>query len=150
MVWRGRSGWSEHGDYISRMVEVFGKSVECCDGVCWLNIGDAYAKRGSLGCIEKGVFHNSSTPNTAHKNNKLYPRWFEAQRPPLLPARLALALQDDGWWVRSEVIWSKPNPMPESITDRPTSAHKKVFLLSKSQRTSTMPTRCERLLYQIL
>ena len=49
-----------------------------------------------------------------------------------MPARVALALQADGWWVRSEIIWNKPNPMPESVTDRPTNAHEKVFLLSKS------------------
>jgi len=49
----------------------------------------------------------------------------------MMPARLAIALQEDGWWLRSEIIWHKPNPMPESITDRPTSAHEKVYLLTK-------------------
>jgi DNA modification methylase len=52
----------------------------------------------------------------------------------LMPARVALALQADGWWLRSDIIWSKPNPMPESVTDRPTSAHEHVFLLTKSAR----------------
>ncbi len=52
----------------------------------------------------------------------------------MIPNRLAIALQDDGWWVRSEIIWHKPNPMPESIKDRPGSAHEKVWLLSKSER----------------
>ncbi len=52
----------------------------------------------------------------------------------MMPARLALALQSDGWWLRSEIVWSKPNPMPESVTDRPTSAHEKVFLLTKSAK----------------
>ena len=52
----------------------------------------------------------------------------------MVPNRLAIALQEDGWWVRSEIIWAKPNPMPESITDRPTTAHEKIWLLSKSQR----------------
>ncbi len=52
----------------------------------------------------------------------------------LMPARLALALQADGWWVRSDIIWHKPNPMPESCTDRPTSAHEHVFLLTRSAR----------------
>lgn len=52
----------------------------------------------------------------------------------MVPNRLAIALQEDGWWVRSEIIWHKPNPMPESITDRPAGAHEKVFLLTKSQR----------------
>ena len=52
----------------------------------------------------------------------------------LMPARLALALQADGWWVRSDIIWHKPNPMPESVTDRPTSAHEHVFLLTSAAR----------------
>ena len=52
----------------------------------------------------------------------------------LMPARLAIALQEQGWWLRSEIVWHKPNPMPESVTDRPTSAHEKVFLLAKSER----------------
>ena len=52
----------------------------------------------------------------------------------MMPARVALALQADGWWIRSEIIWHKPNPMPESCTDRPTSAHEKLYLLSKSAR----------------
>ena len=52
----------------------------------------------------------------------------------MMPARLALALQADGWWARSDIIWHKPNPMPESVTDRPTSAHEHVFLLTKSAR----------------
>jgi hypothetical protein len=52
----------------------------------------------------------------------------------LMPARLALALQADGWWVRSDIIWHKPNPMPESVTDRPTNAHEHVFLLAKAER----------------
>jgi DNA modification methylase len=52
----------------------------------------------------------------------------------MIPARVALALQADGWWLRSDIIWHKPNAMPESVTDRPTSAHEHVFLLSKSER----------------
>lgn len=52
----------------------------------------------------------------------------------MMPARIALALQADGWWVRSEIIWHKPNPMPESITDRPTSSHEKIYLLARSER----------------
>lgn len=52
----------------------------------------------------------------------------------MVPNRLAIALQEDGWWVRSEIIWAKPNPMPESIRDRPATAHEKVFLLSKGER----------------
>ena len=59
---------------------------------------------------------------------------FDAKQLMLMPARVAMALQADGWWLRSEIVWHKPNPMPESVTDRPTSAHEKLFLLSKSAR----------------
>jgi len=52
----------------------------------------------------------------------------------MIPARVALALQADGWWVRSDVVWSKPNPMPESVTDRPTRSHEYLFLLTKAER----------------
>ena len=52
----------------------------------------------------------------------------------MIPARVAMALQADGWWLRSDSIWKKPNPMPESVTDRPTSSHEHIFLLSKSKR----------------
>ena len=52
----------------------------------------------------------------------------------MMPARVALALQADGWWLRSEIIWHKPNPMPESVTDRPTCAHEKMFLLTQSPK----------------
>ena len=52
----------------------------------------------------------------------------------MMPAGVAMALQADGWWLRSEIIWHKPNPMPESVTDRPTSAHEKMFLLSKAAK----------------
>lgn len=51
----------------------------------------------------------------------------------LMPARVAMALQADGWWLRAEIVWSKPNPMPESVRDRPTAAHEKVFLLSTAK-----------------
>ena len=51
-----------------------------------------------------------------------------------IPWRVAFGLQDDGWYLRSDIIWSKPNPMPESVTDRPTKAHEYLFLLSKSER----------------
>ena len=52
----------------------------------------------------------------------------------MMPARLALALQADGWWIRSDIIWNKPNPMPESVTDRCVSAHEHIFMLTKSPR----------------
>jgi DNA modification methylase len=126
--------------YISRMVEVFREvgRVLRPDGTCWLNIGDAYAGSSMSGGVGKGTIHGSQ-----HGDRKGVDLRMPGTKPLcglkpkdllMLPARLALALQADGWWLRSEIIWAKPNPMPESITDRPTSAHEKVFLLSKSRR----------------
>jgi DNA modification methylase len=137
----GQIGLEPTGDvYISRMVEVFREvgRVLRPDGTCWLNIGDAYAGSSMSGGVGKGTIHGSQ-----HGDRKGVDLRMPGTKPLcglkpkdllMLPARLALALQADGWWLRSEIIWAKPNPMPESITDRPTSAHEKVFLLSKSRR----------------
>jgi DNA modification methylase len=108
------------------------------DGTCWVNIGDAYAHGLPSGTALKGDrsvvcsggakkawgYTPTSTLGPGLKHKDLL----------MMPARLALALQADGWWIRSDIIWHKPNPMPESVTDRPTSAHEHVFLLTKSAR----------------
>jgi DNA modification methylase len=96
-------------EYVARIVEVFRevRRVLCDDGTLWLNLGDSYATPGS---------------NLKHKDLVG------------IPWRVAFALQADGWYLRSDIIWSKPNPMPESVTDRPTKAHEYVFLLSKAAR----------------
>ena len=113
--------------YLATMVAVFRevKRVLRPDGTLWLNIGDSYnANQGS-------GFNGNAGKGTAS------PRVYSGLAPKqllMMPARLALALQADGWWVRSDIIWHKPNPMPESVTDRPTSAHEHVFLLTKSAR----------------
>jgi DNA modification methylase len=125
--------------YLAAMVEVFRevRRVLRDDGTCWVNIGDSYAHTGAAG---GSVFDGGRTDGrVAYEADKARGR--ESRRSTLsgakpkdlllMPARLALALQADGWWVRSDIIWSKPNPMPESCTDRPTSAHEHVFLLSK-------------------
>ena len=77
------------------------------DGTLWLNIGDSYSQQGN-----------------GYKPKDLLG----------IPWRLAFALQDDGWYLRSDIVWAKPNPMPESVTDRPTRAHEYVFLLTKRAR----------------
>jgi DNA modification methylase len=122
-------------EYLATMVGVFRevRRVLRPDGTCWVNMGDSYAgsPAGNFGTNrpEAGVFNNYRS-NTALNTTK------HAKPKDLLmmPARLALALQADGWWVRSDIIWHKPNPMPESCRDRPTSAHEHVFLLTKSAR----------------
>ncbi len=121
-------------EYVSRMVEVFRevRRVLADDGTLWLNLGDSYtsAIKGSGGPSAKqvsnaGSFHSGTQrliPDTKHKDMVG------------IPWRVAFALQADGWWLRSDIIWAKPNPMPESVTDRPTKAHEYLFLLAKSER----------------
>jgi DNA modification methylase len=115
-------------DYIAQLVEVFRlvRRVLRPDGTVWCNLGDSYnANQG-----------NGWTPTRGH-NGHASPKVFSGLAPKqllMMPARVALALQADGWWLRSDIIWHKPNPMPESVTDRPTSAHEHVFLLAKSPR----------------
>ena len=98
------------------------------DGTFWLNCGDCYAaNRGYQVPDNKHVDVGNSSPMKV-------PDGFKPKDLLLMPARLAIALQTDGWWVRSEIIWAKPNPMPESVADRPTSAHEKIYLLTKSAK----------------
>ena len=122
-------------EYVTKMVEVFRevRRVLREDGVLWLNLGDSYASNPASGGpqSEKLKGPQNATPDR--------PEW---KRPPGLkpkdlvgiPWRVALALQAEGWYLRSDVIWSKNNPMPESATDRPTRAHEYVFLLTKAAR----------------
>jgi DNA modification methylase len=128
-------------EYVAGMVAVFREvwRVLTDDGTLWLNLGDSYAAGGHGG---GGSFMDMRGTNGsgawAHRSDK---KWWKSPPPGLkqkdlvgIPWRVAFALQDDGWWLRSEIIWSKPNPMPESVTDRPTKAHEQLFLLAKSQR----------------
>jgi len=117
------------------MVEVFRevRRILRADGVCFVNLGDSYNAARSGGHPggkkqwkpEQGKYQNRSGANVAN----LKPKDLVG-----IPWRVALALQADGWWLRSDIIWAKPNPMPESVTDRPTKSHEYVFLLSKSAR----------------
>lgn len=106
------------------------------DGVVFVNLGDSYVgykgdnynkgqKRGTGEYSPVPSSHNQGTPHTTSLRSKNLM---------LIPARFALAMQADGWILRSEVIWHKPNPMPESVTDRPTKAHEQIYLFSKRER----------------
>ena len=120
--------------YIQHMVEVFHevRRVLRKDGTLWLNLGDAYYSspgngRGPhTGNLDGGVPHVSGKLGMAVG---LKPKDLIG-----LPWRVAFALQADGWWLRSDICWHKLNPMPESVTDRPTRAHEYVFLLTKAPR----------------
>ncbi len=101
------------------------------DGTCWLNLGDSYTGGANSG----GVNQNDGGPavrvvGLAAKTG----HGLKAKDLIGIPWRVAFALQSDGWYLRSDIIWHKPNPMPESVTDRPTKAHEYLFLLTKSPR----------------
>ena len=131
-------------EWLDRMVEVCGeiRRVLRDDGTFWLNVGDAMASgkgtcfnpgggTGSLGKVRKEA---GAHPLNRGNESDLNKMGFKPKDLLMMPARLAIALQADGWWLRSDIIWSKPNPMPESVTDRPTSAHEHIFLLTKRAR----------------
>jgi DNA modification methylase len=124
--------------YVAHMVDVFRevRRVLRPDGTLWLNLGDSYAGgQGAAG----GSSARSTLVGTHHDNRARFDtvRDFGALKQKDLvgiPWRVAFALQADGWYLRSDIIWAKPNPMPESVTDRPTKAHEYLFLLTKSPR----------------
>jgi DNA modification methylase len=126
-------------EYIARMVEVFRevRRVLRDDGTLWLNLGDSYAATGKSGGGAQGArWQECGADMVGPRGGKWSPAPAGTKPKDLLmiPAQVALALRADGWFLRSDIIWHKPNPMPESITDRPTSAHEHVFLLTKQAR----------------
>jgi DNA modification methylase len=121
-------------EYVARLVEVFRqvRRVLKPDGTLWLNLGDSYAMttRGAGGPGKQLTNAGSILPD----RNAIIPAGIKAKDLLGIPWRVAFALQADGWWLRSAIVWHKPNPMPESVTDRPTSSYEMVFLLAKSER----------------
>jgi len=126
--------------YVEKIVEVFRevKRVLRDDGTLWLNLGDSYASYRDSKCSPQSVGNGQrGMPVTGAKN-----RGRAAFRSKVIkhkdlvgiPWMVAFALRADGWYLRSDIIWNKTNPMPESVTDRPTKAHEYIFLLSKSQK----------------
>lgn len=124
--------------YVARLVEVFRevRRVLKDDGTLWLNLGDSYAGSG------KGAWDRTDVQKEVYVPK---PRGREASMPKVppglkpkdlvgIPWRVAFALQADGWYLRQDIIWHKPNPMPESVTDRPTKSHEYIFLLTKKPR----------------
>lgn len=121
-------------EYVAAMVEVFRgvRRVLRADGTCWLNLGDSYAAQG--GGKMPGLYQDKRTADATWEAPRTPPIGLKPKDMVGIPWRVALALQADGWWLRSDIIWSKPNPMPESVSDRPTNAHEHVFMLSKAGR----------------
>jgi DNA modification methylase len=126
-------------EYVAKMVEIFRevRRVLRKDGTLWLNLGDSYNNVGGGTAFNEPEGSLLAHRNEAHKGGQAAKKWVKNLKPKDLcgiPWRLAFALQADGWYLRSDIIWSKPNPMPESVTDRPTKAHEYLFLLTKSPR----------------
>lgn len=135
-------------EYVAEMVAVFRevRRVLRDDGVLWLNLGDSYAQSGTktTGRNDGDANYRARTSGNAHLQHDYASNQHRTAikvnygvKPKDLigiPWMVAFALRADGWYLRSEVIWAKPNPMPESVTDRPTKAHEQVFLLSKGPR----------------
>lgn len=122
--------------YVAEMVGVFRevRRVLRDDGTLWLNLGDSYATTGGAG-TQGSTGQRADRRYTAETGRwKQTPAGLKPKDLIGIPWRVALALQADGWYLRSDIIWSKPNPMPESVRDRPTRAHEYVFLMSKSER----------------
>ena len=126
-------------EYVRNMVNVFRevRRVLREDGTLWLNLGDSYTGSG------KGAWKNKDggqketyipDPDSPQALLPKVPQGLKAKELVGIPWRVAFALQADGWYLRSDIIWHKPNPMPESVTDRPTKAHEYIFLLAKSDR----------------
>lgn len=121
-------------EYVAKMVEGFRevRRVLREDGTCWVNLGDAYANDGKWGGTTGGK-HAAALHGEPIGRGKRH----TALKPKDLcgiPWRVAFAFQADGWWLRQDIVWSKPNPMPESVTDRCTKAHEYLFLLTKRER----------------
>lgn len=122
-------------EYLEKMVEVFRevKRVLRPDGTLWLNMGDSYSGSGGAGEWSKRKAGKQEYAGPQGNNpNRLCRNGLKPKDLCGMPWRLALALQADGWYLRSDIIWAKPNPLPESCTDRPTKAHEYIFLLTKS------------------
>ena len=122
-------------EYVEQMVQVFRevRRVLRDDGTLWLNLGDSYT-----GSANNGGEASKTMQGTQAATGKNLPSKSGAGLKPKdligIPWRVAFALQADGWYLRQDIIWHKPNPMPESVRDRCTKAHEYVFLLSKSER----------------
>ena len=124
-------------EYIEQLVDVFRsvRDVLTDDGTLWLNIGDTYYNYRSDGNYPKQTVSRTKQdlPDFSPvRGNKLHN--LKSKDLIGIPWMLAFALRADGWWLRQDIIWNKPNPMPESVKDRCTKSHEYIFLLSKSKQ----------------
>ncbi len=148
---------STPADFVANMVEVF-KSVWFAlkdDGTLWLNLGDSYARNPGKGEKFRNGKDHRYTAQALQNPDKLcgpeIPEGLKEKDLCGIPWRVAFALQAAGWYLRSDIIWAKPNPMPESVTDRCTKAHEYIFMLTKSAKyycnmeAIQEPSTCDRM-----
>ena len=125
-------------DYIKNMVEVFRCVWDVLedDGTLWVNIGDSYCNSNGFARASPEYQREgrNNMPANDRKLDKLHATGLKTKDLIGIPWMLAFALRADGWYLRQDIIWSKPNPMPESVQDRCTKAHEYIFLLSKSHK----------------
>lgn len=132
-AWRGALGAEPTPQlFVTHLVEVFEevRRVLKPSGICWINIGDSYNGSGGVGNTQGINSRKGKMPSYG-------PKYAEGLKPKdlcLVPQRLAIALQDAGWWVRSDIAWVKDSAMPEPVKDRPSTAKETILLLSKSQK----------------
>jgi len=130
----GQIGLEQTPDaYVVELVAVFRevRRVLADDGTLWLNLGDSYSGSGKGPAGNLGKIHNE---REIKQTSGIVPDGLKPKDLIGIPWRVAFALQADGWYLRQDIIWHKPNPMPESVADRCTKAHEYIFLLSKSPR----------------
>ncbi len=135
-------------EYIEKLVQVFRevRRVLRPDGICWINLGDSfagswgnYAPRGIKGMQREQTEEGKRWERRAYSDTQFLPPTakvpgFKPKSLMMIPSRVAIALCTDGWILRQDCIWNKLNAMPESVTDRPTTAHEHIFLLTKNER----------------
>lgn len=122
--------------YVAKMVEVFEevRRVLKPDGTLWLNLGDSYAARLRQSGEDYAGKLSQSAKGQIKEGQRALPTGLKEKDLIGIPWRVAFALQEAGWWLRQDLIWAKPNPMPESVTDRCTKSHEYIFLLTKSAK----------------
>lgn len=124
-------------EYIGAMVDVFAGIWDVLkdDGVVWLNLGDSYNGYPANVTMGEGLSaHNQHARHYKDSGYGLANKHLKPKDLMMVPHRVAIALQEWGWYIRQDIVWHKPNPMPESVTDRCTKAHEYVFLMTKNQK----------------
>lgn len=125
-------------EYVEKMVDIFRevRRVLIEDGTLWINLGDSYNAAGRKGHGTSIGYKQGTNRASALEQDHVRPSAAALKQKDLIgiPWRVALALQADGWYLRQDIIWHKPNPMPESVRDRCTKSHEYIFLMSKSPK----------------